>query len=66
MIIESFETKDTYELGRKLGKEAKPGQVLCLYGDLGVGENGIYAGICQRSGNRRTNQQSYLYHRTNI
>jgi len=38
MIIESFETKDTYELGKRLGKEAKPGQVLCLYGNLGVGK----------------------------
>ena len=47
MIIESFETKDTYELGRKLGKEAKPGQVLCLYGDLGVGKTVFTQGFAK-------------------
>ena len=30
MIIESFDAKDTFELGKKLGMEVKPGQVLCL------------------------------------
>lgn len=47
MIIESFETKHTYELGRKLGKEAKPGQVLCLYGDLGVGKTVFTQGFAK-------------------
>lgn len=47
MIIESFETKDTYELGRKLGKETKPGQVLCLYGDLGVGKTVFTQGFAK-------------------
>ncbi|MDO4941312.1 MAG: tRNA (adenosine(37)-N6)-threonylcarbamoyltransferase complex ATPase subunit type 1 TsaE [Lachnospiraceae bacterium] len=47
MIIESFETKDTYELGKRLGKEAKPGHVLCLYGDLGVGKTVFTQGFAQ-------------------
>lgn len=47
MIIESFETKDTYELGKRLGKEANPGQVLCLYGDLGVGKTVFTQGFAQ-------------------
>lgn len=38
MIFESQSEKDTYEFGKKLGKEAKPGQILCLDGDLGVGK----------------------------
>lgn len=47
MIIESFETKDTYKLGKRLGKEANPGQVLCLYGDLGVGKTVFTQGFAQ-------------------
>ena len=38
MIIESFEPGDTYALGKKLGEQAKPGDVFCLNGDLGVEE----------------------------
>lgn len=38
MIIESFETKDTYELGKKMGEQAVRGDVYLLLGDLGVGK----------------------------
>ena len=37
MKIETFSEKETFELGKKLGTEAKPGQVYALLGDLGVG-----------------------------
>ena len=37
-IIESFSADDTLELGRKMGREAKPGDVYTLIGDLGVGK----------------------------
>lgn len=47
MIIENFETKDTFELGKKLGLEAKPGQVICLYGDLGVGKTVFTQGFAE-------------------
>ena len=36
-IFESYSTEDTFEYAKKLGKNAKPGQVYTLTGDLGVG-----------------------------
>ena len=36
MIIETFDSKQTYELGYKLGCEAKAGDIYCLDGELGV------------------------------
>ena len=38
MKIETFSAEETYALGKKLGSEAKPGYVLTLIGDLGVGK----------------------------
>ena len=34
MKIESYSTEDTFAFGEKCGREAKAGQVFCLYGDL--------------------------------
>ena len=49
MIIDSYKEEDTYEYGRRCGMEARPGQVYCLYGDLGVGKTvftkGFAAGL---------------------
>lgn len=49
MVIETWKPEETYELGKKLGQEAKPGQVICLNGDLGVGKTvftqGFAAGL---------------------
>lgn len=47
MIIESYSAQDTYDLGKKLGKEAKEGQVFCLDGDLGVGKTVFTKGLAQ-------------------
>lgn len=38
MVIETWSPEETYELGRRLGLSARPGQVVCLNGDLGVGK----------------------------
>lgn len=47
--IETFNAEETYELGKTLGAQAMPGQVFCLYGDLGVGKTvftqGFAAGL---------------------
>ena len=49
MVIESNCEKETYELGCRLGKEARAGQVYTLVGDLGVGKTvftkGLAAGL---------------------
>ena len=37
-VFESYSTEDTFEYAKKLGKNAKPGQVYTLTGDLGVGK----------------------------
>ncbi len=49
MKYETMSAKETFELGRRLGMEAKPGQVYTLTGDLGVGKTvftqGVAAGL---------------------
>ena len=52
--IESFSPEETYETGRKLGKAAEPGQIICLDGDLGAGKTvftqGFAAGLGIKEG----------------
>ena len=45
MVYESNTPQETFELGKRLGAEAKPGQVYCLDGDLGVGKNVLTQGF---------------------
>ena len=49
MIKESFCPEETYAIGKSLGETAKPGDVICLNGDLGVGKTvftqGFAAGL---------------------
>ena len=49
MLIETHSAEETYELGKKIGQNAKPGQIYCLTGDLGVGKTvftqGLAAGL---------------------
>ena len=44
-IIESFSPEDTLELGKKMGRQAQPGEVYTLVGDLGVGKTVFTQGI---------------------
>ena len=46
-VIESFSVEETLELGRKLGRQALPGQVYTLVGDLGVGKTVLTQGIAE-------------------
>ena len=49
MIIETHDPEETFEAGRKIGMNAKPGQIYTLTGDLGVGKTvftqGVAAGL---------------------
>ncbi|MGN0372667.1 MAG: tRNA (adenosine(37)-N6)-threonylcarbamoyltransferase complex ATPase subunit type 1 TsaE [Enterocloster sp.] len=49
MVIETWKPEETYDLGKKMGTQARPGQVICLNGDLGVGKTvftqGFAAGL---------------------
>lgn len=47
MIIETRSAEETFELGRKIGREAKPGQVFTLIGDLGVGKTVFTQGLAK-------------------
>lgn len=45
--IETFSTEETFELGRRLGEQAQPGEVYTLIGDLGVGKTVLTQGIAK-------------------
>ena len=49
MIIETHDPEETFEVGRKIGMNAKPGQIYTLTRDLGVGKTvftqGVAAGL---------------------
>ena len=49
-VIDSFCAKDTYELGEKIGQMAKPGMVISLTGDLGVGKSVFTQGLAKGLG----------------
>ena len=46
-IIESFSAEETLELGRQMGRNARPGDVYTLIGDLGVGKTVFTQGIAE-------------------
>lgn len=45
MIIETFSSEETAELGRKIGRLVQPGDIICLNGDLGVGKTVFTQGV---------------------
>lgn len=50
MIIESYSTEDTYNIGFELGSKAERGQIFCLTGDLGVGKTVFTKGFAKGMG----------------
>lgn len=49
-IIESKSPEETFSVGEALGKEAKPGDVYALLGDLGVGKTVFTQGFAKGLG----------------
>lgn len=47
IILETFSPEETFALGEKMGREAKPGEVYTLIGDLGVGKTVLTQGIAK-------------------
>lgn len=49
MTVETYSADETFALGEKIGRQAKPGQIYTLVGDLGVGKTvftqGVAAGL---------------------
>lgn len=50
MIIDSFRTEDTYQLGYEMGLKAQEGDIYCLNGDLGVGKTVFTQGFAKGLG----------------
>ena len=50
MIKETFAPEETLAFGEELGRNAKPGQVYTLIGDLGVGKTVLTQGIAKGLG----------------
>lgn len=50
MILESTSWEETYNIGEQLAREASPGDVFCLVGDLGVGKTVFSQGFAHGLG----------------
>ena len=47
---ETFSPEETFQLGQKIGEQAKPGELYTLIGDLGVGKTVLTQGIARGLG----------------
>ncbi len=45
MIVDSFNYDDTFMIGAMCAKEAKKGDIFCLYGDVGAGKTAFTKGF---------------------
>ena len=63
MIIETKTPQETFEVGKKIGENAKPGQIYTLTGDLGVGKTVFTQGVAARHSRsfRNTKADVFLY-----
>jgi tRNA threonylcarbamoyladenosine biosynthesis protein TsaE len=50
MIFETNSPEETFEIGKKLAKKTKPGEIVCLDGDLGVGKTVFTQGFAKGLG----------------
>ncbi|HIU03836.1 MAG TPA: tRNA (adenosine(37)-N6)-threonylcarbamoyltransferase complex ATPase subunit type 1 TsaE [Candidatus Onthocola gallistercoris] len=50
LIRESFSAQETHDVGVQMGRQAQPGEVYCLIGDLGVGKTVFTQGFAEGLG----------------
>ena len=50
MVIETHNSKETFDVGYKMGSRAHAGQITCLLGDLGVGKTVFTQGFAKGLG----------------
>lgn len=53
-IVETYGPEETFDLGEQIGRQAKPGQIYTLNGDLGVGKTVLTQGVAAGLGIRET------------
>ena len=61
MRLKSKNESETINLGQRLGQKLKPGDVVCLYGDLGAGKTTITKGIASSLGIKEQDITSASY-----
>ena len=49
-MIETFRAEETYALGKKIGEAIRPGTIISLVGDLGVGKTVFTQGVAKGLG----------------
>lgn len=50
MTTETFSAQETFALGERVGADAKPGEIITLIGDLGVGKTVFTQGVAKGLG----------------
>lgn len=50
MVFETNSAEETFEVACKMGQEVKRGDIICLYGDLGVGKTVFAQGFAKGLG----------------
>jgi len=61
MRLQSKNESETINLGQRLGQKLKPGDVVCLYGELGAGKTTITKGIASSFGIKERDITSASY-----
>ncbi len=60
IVWDSFSPDETFAIGEQIGREAQPGEVYTLIGDLGVGKTVFTQGVAKGLGiNERVNSPTF-------
>lgn len=50
MVVETYSERETWNIARQMGRKARPGDIICLNGDLGVGKTAFAKGFAEGMG----------------